>query len=191
MEDIIRVQKHTELQYSHTRLIHQHRYDSAHLCVRVRETPRCWALDLWCYGLFWWRRPWFVCLQERLHPHRWSRRHPGPPHQAWLFAQVLGLLRRLRQRFLLFDLSTRLGHPDLSLHSSAVTCKKQILSVNAWSRTKHRACLEFLTFQVLVLLAHCPHADLVVDHVDTREAVAETVKELCYSLTWCKKVKLQ
>lgn len=33
--------------------------------------------------------------------------------------------------------------------------------------------VEILTFQILILLAHCPHTDLVVDHIDTRKA-AET-----------------
>lgn len=61
-----------------------------------------------------------LVVSEVLRPLRWS--HPLT-HQS-LFAQVLGLLRRLRQCFLLDDLlddlSTRLGHPDNSLHSSAV-----------------------------------------------------------------------
>lgn len=101
--------------------------------------------------------------------------HPGP-HQA-LFAQVWGLPRRLRQRFLLDDLSTRLGHPDNSLHSSAVMCKRhRYYSVNASCVPDVMPVLlvECLTFQVLILLAHCPHTDLVVDHVDTRKAASET-----------------
>lgn len=53
--------------------------------------------------------------------------HQFRQHQA-LFAQVLGLLRRLRQGFLLDDLWTRRGHPDNSLHSSAAVCKRQISS---------------------------------------------------------------
>lgn len=87
-------------------------------------------------------------------------------HQA-LFAQLFGLLWWLGQRLLWDDLSTRLGHPDSSLHSSAAkhTCGK------AWSQPRHRTgCMHCLTFPVLVVLTHCPHADLFVDHIDTREA---------------------
>lgn len=57
------------------------------------------------------------------HRHRWSRGH-ARQHQA-LFAQVWALPRRLRQRFLLDDLWIRLGHPDNSLHSSAVMLEKK------------------------------------------------------------------
>lgn len=81
-----------------------------------------------------------VCVSERLRPHRWSR---GLPHQA-AFAQVLGFPRWLRQRFLLEDLSIRLGHPDRSLHSSAVMWKQPVISVN--SRTRF-----FLTRRVFYL----------------------------------------
>lgn len=113
---------------------------------------------------------------------------PGP-HQAWLFAQVWGLLRRLRQRFLLFDLSTRLGHPDLSLHSSAVMCKRQIVSVNASSRTKHCA---YFSCRVSHLSGTRPVGTLSScrSHCWSRRHEGgcnrnRIVKELCYSLTWC------
>lgn len=34
--------------------------------------------------------------------------------------------------------------------------------------------VDSLTFQIFILLAHSPHADLPVDHVDTRQTVPET-----------------
>lgn len=141
------------------RLIHKHWYDGAHVSRRKRETPRCWALDLWCYDA------------PRYYPRWWSRHH-SRLHQA-LFAQVLGLPRRLRQRFLVVDLSMRLGHPDNSLHSSAVRYKRWQISLKVW-QCSVTECLflheDCLTFQIFILLAHCPHTDLVVDHIDTRKA---------------------
>lgn len=83
------------------------------------------------------------------------------------------------QRFLLDDLTTRLGHPDSSLHSSAVKCKRQTeYSLHVWSCAPNIPALvthsDSLTFQILVLLAHRPRADLVVDHVDALQAAPET-----------------
>lgn len=34
--------------------------------------------------------------------------------------------------------------------------------------------LYFLTFQIVILLAHRPHTDLIVDHIDTRKAASQT-----------------
>lgn len=110
-----------------------------HTCAYVwkwnKETPSG-RIRLWFHGVMTWYvccRPWFCSLQG-LHPHRWSRFHPGS-HQA-LFAQLLGLLWWLWQRLLWDDLSTRLGQPDSSLHSSAAKDTRG----NAWSQPWRRAC---------------------------------------------------
>lgn len=107
--------------------------------------------------------------------------HYSGQHQA-LFAQVLGLLRWLRQRFVEDDLSMRLGHPDSSRHSSARTCKRRWMIVQP-NNTVFVIRIDCLTFQVLILLAHSPHADLFVDHIDSREAASATGWNMSSSLT--------
>ena len=42
-----------------------------------------------------------------------------------------------------------------------------------WESFAEHSSREHLTFQILILLAHRPHADLIVDHVDTRKAASE------------------
>lgn len=120
--------------FTNKRLIHRHRYDSAHLCVcvKVKQRDPQWmdsVMVSWCHDL--------ICLVTPVvlvAPYRWSRFHPGS-HQA-LFAQLLGLLWWSGQRLLWDDLSTRLGHPDSSLHSSAA----KDTSGHACSQPWRRAC---------------------------------------------------
>lgn len=121
----------TEIKWAHLQdsqrkkkgLIHKHRYDSAHLCVLVsgkQQDPKVLDLvvDLWCYGPFFNGDAPGFGLKGGGAPSTLAVTLPSWGPQA-VFAQVWRLLRKLRQRFLLADLSARLGHPDSSLHSSA------------------------------------------------------------------------
>lgn len=174
--------KWAHLQYSHTikRLIHKHRYDSAHtcvfvcVCVREKRPP---GVEHWIYGVmgcFYDNAPGFVSLRGSIltgghiailgpsgrvcpgfgvatttataFPISWPLETSGPPRQ--LSAQ----------------LSCRHRQTDIS--SSVPSCAV----ASSWVLTR----VGCLTFQILILLAHGPHADLFVDHVDTREAVLDT-----------------
>lgn len=82
-----------------------HTYD-----CRLREREPLRAAESWIYGFM-------ISSAEAPFSHN----HPG--HRQAVFAHVLGLPRWLRQRFFIVVLAMRLGHPDSSLHSSAVKTK--------------------------------------------------------------------
>lgn len=138
---------------------------SVHTCAYKR------VVDLCCYGLFFMA----TALGFGLYLRGWL-------HQA-MFVQVLVLPRRLRQPFLLDDLSTRLGHPDNSRHRSTVTRKKMFLWCLFAQTDAVFIKIISLTFPVLVLLAHRPHADLFVDHIHAGETASEIEQRHGYCKT--------
>lgn len=159
--------KWAHLQYSHTkRLIHKHRYDSAH-----PPGVECWIYGV--MGCFYDYAPGFVSLRGS-YPHRWSHCHPG-------------LIRLCLPRFWgCYGDCDSVSYKMTSQHAWATRtslctvrlwrAKDTDMSVNAWSRNLYIMLVLLvgcLTFQILILLAHCPHADLFVDHIDTRKAATE------------------
>lgn len=89
--------------------------------------------------------PGFPVSTETTFSIRWSLNTFGPPGQ----------------------LSTQLSWnvKETETSSCVATCANVAVRVMA---------VDSLTFQILFLLAHCPRADLLVDHIDARQAVPST-----------------
>lgn len=157
------------------RLIHRRRYDSARLCVCAREKQRDSQLvdlvvDLWCYGLFLWWRSWF-----------WSPRgsiltggHIAILGPSGHVCPSLGVATAIATAFpIRWPLSTP-GPPGQLSAQFGCNVQKIPLSVHGHGPDIMLVIpVECLTFPVLILLAHCPHTDLFVDHIDTRKAASE------------------
>lgn len=130
------------LSYSQTikRLIHKHRYDSAHVCVKEKERdPQVLSggfTVLW--AAFYDDDPRFMSLKG-------SILTGGHAAIFGLVCPSLGVATAIATPFLIRWPFNTPGPPgQLSAQFS---------------------------FQILVLLAHCPHTDLIVDHIDPRMAV--------------------